>query len=491
MQRGQFAQALQVCEQALLNDPDDAKLLTLAADLHARFGNAAMTRTLVARAETAFSKSVPYRQLECLGNAMFRIGRVAEAEALYQRALNVAGKHLSGARFNLAAVRRAQGLLEEAETLYDQVLRAVPQDYEAQRNRSELRRQTEARNHVPELRRLLARNPPVDGAIRLGFALGKELEDLGRYDEAFAAYRQANQRKRQHIRYRVETDIEILRALADSTPPFSDDALDDASTQAAPIFVVGLPRTGTTLVERILASHPQVTSIGESLAFPQAMRRAASACRLPAQDSPAARIAAYSELPADALADAYYGERQRLHEAPRDCAIRTLDKLPLNYLHVALIRRAMPAATIVLLERDPMDTAVALYRTLFRDPYPFTYDLDDIGRYLRAYYALMVRWHSRLPGLYRVSYEALVQNPRSEIDALLTACRLSRHPACYSPDRLNSPSTTASAAQIREPMHDRSVGQWRRYAVQLAPVQAVLQEGGPAFDVRVNKQQSG
>lgn len=409
------------------------------------------------------------QHLDWIGTLLFHLGDPPAAEPLLRHAADRSGN--PAIVFNHAAVLRALGRLEEAETRYDQVLALNPHDDEAVFNRSELRRQSHEHNHVEELRARLAADPADRGAIRIGFALGKELEDLEQYAQAFEAYRAANTRMRATLRYRPAADLELLDSLRRIDPPPvpSGTAGNDGE-----IFVFGLPRTGTTLVERILASHPGVRSVGESPGFPLAMERLQQAAGLPRTAEPDERVARMYQLDAVRLGAHY---REALKAGHDNGPGRTVDKLPLNYLHAGLIRAALPGATLVLLERDPLDTVVALWRTLFRRAYPFSYDLNEMADYLIGYQRLMDHWRARLD-LHVVRYETLTRDPRPTIEALLAACRLPWDEACLHPQRLAAPSTTASAVQIRSPIHSASVGQWRRHAGPLAPIAERFEAAG-------------
>jgi hypothetical protein len=257
--------------------------------------------------------------------------------------------------------------------------------------------------------------------------------------------------------------------------PPSAGAIRAVPIQAVPIFIVGLPRSGTTLVDRILDSHSDVVAAGElndwALALVDAVRRASGVMQVPRKElvSRSAHVD-FAALGADYLRRA----RRLVGDAPR-----FTDKMPLNYLYCGLIHRALPAAKIVHLTRHPLASGYAMYKTLFKDGYPFSYDLGEIGRYYIAYRRLMTHWHAVMPGvIYELPYEQLVADQVGETRKLLAYCGLDWQDACVDFHHNAAPTTTASASQVREPLYDSSVSQWRHYAAQLTPLRDQLLAAG-------------
>jgi hypothetical protein len=310
--------------------------------------------------------------------------------------------------------------------------------------------------------------------VPLCYALGKECEDLGRHDQAFDYLQRGARQRRSTLSYSVVDDERVMQRIS---------ACFDASRLAsvgatgnpdpAPIFVMGLPRSGTTLVDRILSSHSSVQSLGEinDLAFAITALAGAAA---DATDR-LSLIERAAALEPRALGDDYL---RRVAGYPRERA-KFIDKTPWNFLYLGLIAQALPNARIVHLRRNPMDSCFALYKTLFRDGSPYSYDQGDLARYYLAYHALMQHWRRVLPGRFlEVDYERLVGLPQEAIRELLDHCGLAFEAACLEFHRNATPAATASAAQVREPMHTRSVQLWQRYAVQLAPLANALRAGG-------------
>lgn len=365
----------------------------------------------------------------------------------------------------------ALGDFEAAEARLDRVIELTPDDYDAWYNRATLRRQTPARNHVEALEAAIGRAAPR-GDVALGYALAKELEDLGEHARSFRHLERAASARRRQLSYRVEMDIESIDAIIAAFGPEVLAPAVHAAGRAAQdaIFVVGLPRSGTTLVDRILASHPQVESFGELNDLPLAVMQAAGKA---ADKHALIRQAASCD---HAALGRHYLERVAGYGRSKP---RFVDKTPLNLLYLGLIALALPGARVIHLRRDPLDGCYAMLKTLFRMGYPFSYDQTDLGRYYGAYRRLMDHWRTQLPGAFLdIDYEALVADQERETRRLLDWCELDFHPDCLAFHRHAGPTATASAAQVREPLHARSVGASRRLWSELAPLRTALADAG-------------
>jgi tetratricopeptide (TPR) repeat protein len=377
--------------------------------------------------------------------------------------------------YNLAASKIAMGELGEAEDLLNRVIRLDPKDYDAWQNRSTLRTQTAEDNHLEPLKFVLAHLEPGDpGRVPVCYALAKELEDLGRYDESFAHLQQGAVARRRGMQYDVAADEQAM-ALIEQTfdaalltgrhPHFDTDR---------PVFVLGLPRSGTTLVDRILNAHSQVASLGESNTLALAVVRNTKGA-----EGKTELIRQSAGIDFAALGRDYCtGIAGFGHESAR-----LVDKTPLNFLYIGLIHLAMPGARIIHLRRHPLDSCYAMYKTLFRVGFPFTYSLQDVGRYYMAYRRLMNHWRDCLPGrILDVDYERLVSDQEGETRRMLDYCDLEFEDACLDFHKQKGPAATASAAQVRQPIYSSSVSRWRSYERQLAPLAAKLREHGIALD---------
>lgn len=395
----------------------------------------------------------------------------ARAAELYVQAVDLVPGN--GAwRYNLSTALIALGRMEEAETALDRVLADNPRDWDAWYNRATLRRQTPERNHVAELRRMLA-TPGLDAAaaVPLGYGLAKELEDLGEWEASFAALRQGADARRGLLSYDVAADVAIMRAITEAFPAAPVQLVGDPDPH--PVFVVGLPRSGTTLVERMLSSHSAIASHGESADFALALMETAGPCANKEE-----LLQRSATLDPAALGAAYLARIAHVEGA------RVVDKTPANFLYLGLIARALPQARIVYVRRGAMDVCYAMYKTLFRMAYPYSYDLDDLASYWLAFDGMMRHWQVTIPAtqLLTVDYEAIVADPEQAARRLVAHVGLPWDEACLHFERNPLPSLTASAAQVRQPVYRSSVGRWRRYERQLAPLAARLAAAGVEID---------
>jgi tetratricopeptide (TPR) repeat protein len=379
--------------------------------------------------------------------------------------------------FNRATVRRFLGQLAAAEADYDRVIALRPADFEAYKNRSDLRTQTAERNHVAELEGLVARGfADWRSEVQIRYTLAKEYEDLGDYRKSFDQLRQGARKRRENLRYEVANDVSTVDWIIEAFPgSVHTHALDTAARMhAAPIFIVGLPRSGTTLVDRILSSHSQVRSAGElndfALSLVARVRIENDKEHLPRREL----VARSAHVDFAALGREYLARARAVVAEGR-----FTDKMPLNYLYCGLIRRALPNAKIVHLTRHPMAAGYAMYKTLFKDGYPFSYDLDEIAQYYIAYRKLMDHWSAVMPGaVYSLNYENLVADQIDETRKLLEFCGLDWEDACAEFHRNPSATTTASASQVRRPIYGSSVAQWRHYTAQLKSLSSALESAG-------------
>lgn len=412
--------------------------------------------------------------LQRIAEAHIACGRHDAAARCYARAVALKPDH-PRYLYNLAASKIAMGELEEAETLLNRVIRLDPEDYDAWHNRSTVRTQTPDDNHVEQLEYVLAHlEPGHAGRVPVSYALARELEDLGRYDEAWEFLQQGAVARRHRMQYDVAEDEEAMALIAEVFNERFFNEQHESHASERPVFVLGLPRSGTTLVDRILNAHSQVASLGEINTLAFALMRCAGSAQGKAE-----LIRKSAEIDFAALGRRYVeGISAYGFGAPR-----LVDKTPLNFLYIGLIHLAMPGAKIIHLRRHPLDSCYAMYKTLFRVGYPFTYSLQDVGRYYIAYRRLMRHWRACLPGrILDVDYESLVNDQEGETRRILEHCGLDFEAACLEFHKQKGPAATASAAQVRQPIYRSSVGRWQSYRRQLAPLAEKLQERGIAVD---------
>jgi len=469
-QQGRLDDMLDVCETAIRLNPRHrgAELLFVEACIYCSRHDRAKQQLAALEVHAAEDPAL----LQHLAQLYAHMGCHVEAHSCYRRAASLLPEDAE-ALYNLATSQVAIGELEAAEKSFSAVLQVNPNDCDAWHNRSLLRKQTTDDNHIEALYERLAGLDESDrGAIALLYALSKEYEDLGEFDKAFECLAEGAHNRRARLAYKVSADESIMRQIADTFDADYVSAERDGDPREGPIFVIGLPRSGTTLVDRILSSHSQVTSLGEINDLALCLTRLG---RVADKHS---LLEAAAELNPKALGSLYLdGVATYGYDSPF-----FVDKTPANYLYVGLVAKALPGARIVSLKRHPVDSCLAMFRTLFRMGYPFSYDLGDLARYYIAYDRLMRHWESILPGhIHHVSYEQLVNDQETISRKLLEYCKLPWEAAVLQFEHNTAPVATASAAQVRQPIYRDALSRWRRYEKQLAPLVRQLDAAGIAL----------
>lgn len=374
---------------------------------------------------------------------------------------------------NLANNLVYRGDTAGADALFNTIIRRHADSPQAHWGLSSSTRATDA-SHIEQMEALLAR-PGLEPRSRAFYyyAIGKEYEDLQQWDRAFAAFSAGAAARRSTVEYDEQAEIAMFEYLQTHYTREWLEAPGAGNPEPSPIFVLGQPRTGTTLVERIITSHSQVSSAGELQQFGLALRRLSN-YRNPRRFS-AELFAAARTLDPARIAGLYLQTTSRM----RGTTPRYVDKLPQNFLMIPLILKALPNARIVHLVRDPMDACFAGFKQLFADAYLHSYEQAEMARHHARYRKLMQVWRQRFPGrFYDISYEATARELEPNARALLEYLELPWEPGCLDFHEQAGAVSTASAVQVREPVHTRSIGRWRRYESQLQPMARALAAAG-------------
>lgn len=405
-----------------------------------------------------------------LGAALEKKGEIAQAETAYARAVAINPLHYE-AQNNLGALYSSQGKLEEACHCFDESIKGNPDFSEAHFNLSSLKTYREEDPHWLYLERHQdkAAAMPSMARIRYWFALGKAREDLGRYDEAFSAYAEGNRLQHALRPYDESQADKILeRVMTTFTQAFFEAHKAPQKSEKTPIFIVGMPRSGTTLLEQILASHPAIYGAGELMDLNQIIT-SASRSNHPFPDFvPGLTAQEFTQLGAEYIEKVW-------HLAPDAQCIT--DKMPANFFYIGMIRLMLPNAKIIHAMRDPMDSCFSNYARLFNDTMEFAYDLGTLGRYYARYITLMQHWHKVLPqgSILDLRYEDMVADTEGQARRILDYVDLPWDENCLNFHQNKRHVKTASVAQVRRPIYKTSVARWQHFAKHLTPLLDIVQ----------------
>ncbi|MBF0587516.1 MAG: tetratricopeptide repeat protein [Magnetococcales bacterium] len=470
--RGQIQEAMRSFERAIHHKP------TLAA-AHNNLGNLLVSKNRFQEAHDHFRQALKIRPnypdaLGNLGNTLRMLERLEEAEVCYRQALEL-NPQQAATYNNLGVTLKGLGRLEEARTAFEQAVTIDPSCAIAYRHMVSCGRMRETNHYTEAMQRLYTkRGISRFERTNLAFALGKLHEDLGDHRRAFDHLAAGNRMERTRHRYFVTEDearFGFLQEMmdADFLARWQRFGVEDK----APIFILGMPRSGTTLAEQILSSHPQVYGAGERVQMPLEVQKL---WREISHNS-GGRVGPPVSWRQDSRA--LSGEQirtmgQRYLEALHACAPESpyiVDKMPNNYMHIGWILSALPKAKIIHCVRHPMGTCFSIFKTLFSEPHPYAYHLSELGRYYRAYQSLMAHWHRVAPGrIYDLSYEALVADQERETRLLLEHCNLGWDARCMAFHKNKRVVTTASVSQVRKPIYSSSVMAWENYRDSLEPL---------------------
>jgi tetratricopeptide (TPR) repeat protein len=408
-----------------------------------------------------------------LATADDQAGNTEAALSGYQRVL-ADRPQMYVARYLLANLLKAQGKLAEAVAHYEQIMQQQPDYTQAHFTYSGVHKYRDKSD--PHLASMLGlyqkRNLTTDNRIHLAFALAKAFEDLKDYTRAFQYLEEGNRLRFETFNYSIEGDRALLNNIIQT---FSGEALAGIKVNAdesnRPIFIVGMPRSGTSLVEKILASHSEVFGAGELDYF---FALGADRFLPPSSHFLFAPLDSYSKGDFEALGKIYLEKIGMLD----DKASRITDKLPLNFMMIGLIKIALPNAKIIHCVRDPRDTCLSIYKQNFNTGnYRFAYDLKTVAQFHNLYRKLMDHWRQVIPGaVYDIEYESLTRNPEQEIRKLLSICDLEWQENCLHFDQSEGLVKTASFYQVRQPMYTSSVQLWERYEEFLEPLLSELDD---------------
>ena len=403
-----------------------------------------------------------------LGNVLQTLERQEEARVHYEQALSL-NPDFAEAHYNLGISLQDLGRQEDAIARYEQTLALKPNHAEARRSLTLI---NPSQQQIPALEKLLADpSVSVEGAIHCHFALGDLFDRANASTEAFEHFRAANALKRKTITYDPNHHSAFVdRLIKTYTEDFFAGALGGGSDSELPVFIVGMPRSGTTLVEQIVSSHPQVYGAGE-LACLRDIEEAI-AREIETTGSYPEEIASFKESVAARFSEEYLDELRGHSQA----TFRITDKMPSNFMRVGLIKTLFPNARIVHCERNALDTCSSIFINYLVKGHDYSFELKELGQYYLDYERLMVHWSSVLPNqIFAVRYEDLVANQEPTSRRLVQHLGLEWKETCLDFHENKRAVKTASNLQVRQPIYKNSVDRWRRYEKQLAPLVKMLE----------------
>lgn len=478
---GELCRRLGKLDQAILCGKAAAKLEPESPEPHYNLGLVYTDLRETSKAITAYRRAVKINSKHGLawnnlGSALEQQGNKKSALSAYEKAVVINPMHAE-AQNNQGAIYSEMGRLDEARTSFHAAIRAKPDFVEAHYNLSSLKTYTQDDPHLAMLEQVFARRDSltIEARIRYAFAIGKALDDIGRYDQAFAAYEEGNRLQHSILPINEERADALV---ADILKVFSPDFFEERKTWVGevdkkhiPIFIVGMPRSGTTLLEQILSTHRSVYGAGELIDLNNAIQAVTGSV----DGKPFANeVIHLSEENIREIGKNYLEKVWKL--SPKSHFIT--DKMPANFFYLGLIHLALPNAKIIHAMRDPMDSCFSCYSRLFNDTMEFAYDLNALGRYYRRYITLMRHWHSVLPKntILDLSYEEMVADTEGQARRVLDFVGLPWDEKCLDFHKNDRLVKTASVAQVRKPIYKTSVARWKHFKKHLQPLLSAVGE---------------
>jgi len=492
---GQRPEALAAFQEAVDLDPT-------RADTHFHIGRVLLELRRPRRAADSFQAAISRQPNQVaahlgLASAQRVQGHASEAEVHCERALAIAPESRQALILS-GELRADRGQFEQAQELFERVRTSHPNFVPAYCSIAAHRRMTQDDGPwLQGVHSLLKTRLSLVDEVELRHALGKYFDEVGAYDEAFSSYQQSKELTK---RFGGAYDETHLTALVERIIQRCDGSpVPGASDSEEPVFIIGMPRSGTSLAEQILASHPAVAAAGEVIFWERGFERVATGRPAP-QGSPAARgvsasfgsaASAGDSAPHEILAQEYL---QRVHEragaalptaaprttaeprattiAPRTTVLRTTDKMPANFLYAGLIHSVFPRARIIHMQRHPLDTCLSIYFQSFFNVTGYANDLNHLAHYYGQYLRIMAHWRNVLPSqaMLEVPYEELVRDPEAWIRRMVDFIGLPWDPQCLQFQQAQRAVITASRWQVRQKINAGSVGRWRHYAKYLTPL---------------------
>ncbi len=513
-QSGNHQEAERLCKELIRNEPNNARAYRLLGIIAHQYTKSDIARELLAKAleldpqnidiyielglvtkqgceldhrkaqdainifETAFKLDPSQaKALLMISAVLIEFNELDEALNIATLAIEVEPAS-ADTHINLGNIFKLQGKLKNAIGEYQIALKLNPGSGIALHNLIDISKYKNdpeaAEQNIKQAKQLLKSQRPRSEEILLNFAIAKIYNELEDYQNAFKYYRSANELKSKSISYSQEVTKAKTKCM---TKEVSKAELSEAkpnlkaySEFPVPIFILGMPRSGSSLIEQILASHSDVYGAGELFYFPQSI-----AMREESASAMQECLEKITKLNSEELTELGLKYLRSIKERSKSDAKYICDKLPANFWYVPMIRHILPQAIIIHSERNAADTCFSCYQQNFTNGHNYVYDLENLANYHNCYSELMQHW-KQLYGseLYSLSYETLIDNPEAEIRKLLEHCKLDWQDNCMNFHETKRNVSTASAMQVRQPIYKQSVAKWRNYEPYLEPLLKIL-----------------
>lgn len=449
-----------------------------AISIHPDFAEAHFNLSLIHKQQGKFSEAG-----ECLRKAVklqpnsskflndfaavqAELGELEDAIALYGRALEI-NPNFAEAHNNMANVFKELGEFDKAEANYNKAIAIDPDYAEPYRHKAHMKKYTDYGEDIQELETAYAK-PGISNTskMHLAFALGKVFEDIGQYEKAFDFYSEGNALNRQSFNFSSDDHGNFFKAIKDTFDgPLFDRRDITGCKDETPVFILGMPRSGTTLVEQILASHPEVYGAGELETL--GLMISSYGAKKGEPNYPDC-VEHFSAADFKQFGEEYVETLKKI--SPKSRFI--INKLPDNYLYLGLIKLALPNAKIIHCTRSPEDTCLSIFRMFFPAAgHYYAYDQVELGRHYNFYHDLMAHWEAATPNfIHEACYEKMVGETEAQTRLLLDFCDLEWDDACLEFHKSKRPVKTASSEQVRKPVYKTSIQGWKKYEKQLAPM---------------------
>jgi len=477
------AKAIELIKQAIVLAPEQveyiaqlAKHYALVNDPVQALHHANIAAKLIPKLTPTLAPKLALT-LDTIGVAYTQIGLHQQAVPFFKHAV-AANKHNGQFFFNLGASLKFTGDFIGARKAYEQTIALMPHYCKAHAALTSLGDITLDNNHIERLTKLYQQFTQSDDLLYIGHALAREYEALGEYKKAYKYLSESKKAKLAQLNYQFSDDKEMFSALTElftkqHTNNSPQDKLNAGYDSSEPLFVVGMPRTGTTLVERILSKHSEVTSAGELQHFGLLLKELSKTATNKVIDKETVMAAASINF--SQLGKAYIDSTRAITGS----SAKFVDKMPLNILYAGFIIKALPKAKIICLDRGALDTIVSNYRQLFSvnfSYYNYAYDLQTTAQFYHQFTQLTKLWLRLFPdNFYVINYEKFVNNPKEEAKKIIEFCGLDWQEHCLDIHKNSAPVATASAVQVRQPINNKSVGNWQKYQEYLSEVTEYIQ----------------